>query len=107
MLETKRLSRSLPLSRGICCPSHAKFGMATPLHFASPVHLLRSENRDPIDAADHQELSMTARFSSLSHARRRLLVTISAVTAAALTAMAGLSPVHSAGGQKNGGDITF
>src|SRR4051794_34901997 len=81
--------------------------MATTLHFASPVHLLRSKSCDPIDTADHQELPMTARFYSLPHSRRRLLVTISAVAAAALTAMAGLSPAHSAGGQKNGGDITF
>lgn len=51
---------------------------------------------------------MTARFSPLSPSRRRLLVTISAVAAVALTAMAGLSPAQSAGGQKkNGGDITF
>ena len=50
---------------------------------------------------------MTARFSSLSPSRRRLLVTTFAVAAVALTAMAGLSPVQSAGGQKNGGDITF
>ncbi|MBC9876606.1 ABC transporter substrate-binding protein [Bradyrhizobium sp. INPA01-394B] len=50
---------------------------------------------------------MTARFPSLSLTRRRLLAASSAVAAVALTAMAGLSPVRSAGAPPNGGDIVF
>jgi peptide/nickel transport system substrate-binding protein len=50
---------------------------------------------------------MTARFFSLLLSRRRLLVATSVVAAATLTAMAGLSPVRSAGATPNGGDITF
>ncbi|MGZ3387895.1 MAG: ABC transporter substrate-binding protein, partial [Isosphaeraceae bacterium] len=50
---------------------------------------------------------MTERFSSLSLSRRRLLITTSAVATATLSAMAGLTPAHSAGGPQNGGDITF
>lgn len=50
---------------------------------------------------------MTARFFPLSFSRRRLLVATSVVAAAALTAMAGLSPARSADGRQNGGNITF
>ncbi|WP_441236159.1 ABC transporter substrate-binding protein [Bradyrhizobium sp. 930_D9_N1_4] len=50
---------------------------------------------------------MTARLSSRSLSRRRLLAATSMVAAVALTAMAGLSPVQSAGGPRDGGDITF
>ncbi|MDI4236698.1 ABC transporter substrate-binding protein [Bradyrhizobium sp. Arg237L] len=50
---------------------------------------------------------MTARFFPLSLPRRRLLVVTSIVAAAALTAMAGLSPAQSADARQNGGNITF
>ena len=50
---------------------------------------------------------MTERVSSLSLSRRRLLITASAVASAALVAMVGLAPAHSAGVPQNGGDITF
>ncbi|WP_448042861.1 ABC transporter substrate-binding protein [Bradyrhizobium liaoningense] len=50
---------------------------------------------------------MTARFSSLSLSRRRLLAAISVVAAAASTAITGLSPARSAGAPPAGGDITF
>jgi peptide/nickel transport system substrate-binding protein len=50
---------------------------------------------------------MTARFSSLSLSRRSLLAATSVVAAAALTVMAGLSSVQSAGRAQNGGNITF
>ncbi|PPQ16051.1 peptide ABC transporter substrate-binding protein [Bradyrhizobium sp. AC87j1] len=50
---------------------------------------------------------MTARFYLRSHSRRGLLIATSVVTAVALTAMAGLSPVKGAGGPRDGGDITF
>jgi len=46
-------------------------------------------------------------FSLLSLSRRRVLITTSALATAALVAMAGLAPAHSADGPRNGGGVTF
>lgn len=50
---------------------------------------------------------MTQRSSSFSLSRRRLLISTSALSTAALGAMAGVTPVRSADIPRNGGNITF
>jgi peptide/nickel transport system substrate-binding protein len=50
---------------------------------------------------------MTARFSSRSLSRRRLLIATSAAATAALVAMADLTSAQTAGAPQSGGDIVF
>ncbi len=54
-----------------------------------------------------QDFTMTDRSTLLSLSRRRLLLTASALTAAALVATTGLEPTLAADSPKEGGDITF